>query len=115
MEKEQKFNQQIGSLVKTFRKKKKMSNRALGIAMGMSKILIDRIENGQKGISFYNLVKVAKILDVSIAELTPKFDIKEDEYLFSKNESINEPFQMKVSVKVRSLLTQLLEEYQNQN
>lgn len=58
----------FGKRLKTIRQKKGLTQLDLELESGISRTEISRIENGQKNIEFFTIVKLADALDIDIAK-----------------------------------------------
>lgn len=70
-----KYNAEIGKLVKKKRLAKGLSTRELAFECDMDKANLIRIERGDVNTSIYILNKVAKALDLSLEELFKGFKV----------------------------------------
>lgn len=59
----------IGEKIKTFRKKKGLSQEDLGFKSSLHRTYISEVERGRRNISIVNIAKVAKALNLRIKEL----------------------------------------------
>lgn len=59
----------FGKKIKSVRKAKGLSQLDLEIESGINRTEISRIENAQRNIEFYTIVKLANALDVSVRDL----------------------------------------------
>lgn len=59
----------LGKNIKNKRIQKQLSQEAFADLCGLHRTYIGMIERGEKNLTFVNLVKVSKALDVSICEL----------------------------------------------
>ena len=69
---EKRYNQEItrlGDRLRKLREQKKLTQLDMEINSGINRTEISRIENGQKNIEFFTIVKLAIALDVEIEEL----------------------------------------------
>lgn len=57
-----------GDRLKTFRKKKNLSQEDLGFKSSLHRTYISEVERGRRNISIVNIAKIAKALDLSIKE-----------------------------------------------
>lgn len=60
------FEQELGLFIRNARKKKNLSQEQLAVLANCGLSQIGTVERGEKGISFYNLYKIARILDIDI-------------------------------------------------
>lgn len=58
----------FGKRLKSIRQKKGLTQLDLELESGISRTEISRIENGQKNIEFFTIVKLADALDIDIAK-----------------------------------------------
>lgn len=58
----------FGKRLKAIRLKKRLTQLDLELESGISRTEISRIENGQKNIEFFTIVKLADALDIDIAK-----------------------------------------------
>lgn len=58
----------FGKRLKIIRQKKGLTQLDLELESGISRTEISRIENGQKNIEFFTIVKLADALDIDIAK-----------------------------------------------
>lgn len=58
----------FGKRLKSIRQKKGLTQLDLELESGISRTEISRIENGQKNIEFFTIVKLAEALDIDIAK-----------------------------------------------
>jgi transcriptional regulator with XRE-family HTH domain len=61
--------QDFGARLRKIREQKNLSQLDLEMKSGLNRTEISRIENGQKNIEFFTLVKLAEALDVRLEEL----------------------------------------------
>ena len=59
----------LGKRIKELRQGKKMSQEALAFKSQLDRTYINGIENGRRNVSIINIHKIAKALDISLAEL----------------------------------------------
>ena len=59
----------FGARIKTFRKKKGLSQEALGFKSSLHRTYISEVERGLRNISIVNIARVAKALNLKIKEL----------------------------------------------
>lgn len=72
MEAEQRYDAEIeafGKRLRNIREAKKLSQLDLEVKSGINRTEISRIENGQKNIEFFTIVKLATALEVELKEL----------------------------------------------
>lgn len=70
------FLEKLGLLIKMERLKKKLSQEQLAALSDCGLSQIGTVERGEKGISFYNFYKIAKILDINVNELIANIERK---------------------------------------
>ena len=59
----------IGKRIKELRQQQKMTQESLGFKSKLDRTYIKGIENGRRNVALINIHKIAKALDVSLAEL----------------------------------------------
>ncbi|MCW2988938.1 MAG: family transcriptional regulator [Solirubrobacterales bacterium] len=59
----------LGQTIREFRKKKGISQEALGLEAGLDRTYISSVERGRRNISFDNLVKIAEAVDAKPSQL----------------------------------------------
>ncbi|MBU2573820.1 MAG: helix-turn-helix transcriptional regulator [Elusimicrobia bacterium] len=59
----------FGAGIKTFRKKKGLSQEALGFKSSLHRTYISEVERGLRNISIVNIARIAKALNLKIKEL----------------------------------------------
>lgn len=59
----------FGERFRELRKKKKLSQLDIEAMSGINRTEISRIENGQKNIEFFTIVKLAEVLEVDLYQL----------------------------------------------
>jgi transcriptional regulator with XRE-family HTH domain len=59
----------FGAKIKTFRKKKGLSQEALGFKSSLHRTYISEVERGLRNISIINIARIAKALNLKIKEL----------------------------------------------
>lgn len=64
----------LGEAIREVRKKKGLSQEALGLEADLDRTYISSIERGRRNISFDNLVKIAKTLDVKPSQLLSRWE-----------------------------------------
>lgn len=69
----------IGQIIKKLRKDKKMSQRELGAATGLSNTAISYIEKGIYDIKMSNLAKIAKALDTTVEDIMKQVETEDTE------------------------------------
>ena len=69
------FNVEIGKRIKTFRCKKQLTQRQLAELVMVSPSCITRLEKGDSMVSIFTMMEIARILDVSIAEILYGSDV----------------------------------------
>jgi len=57
---------QIGVIIRTVRKKAGLTQKGLADLAGVGKTTIFDIENGRSSVRFYNIVKVCRVLNITI-------------------------------------------------
>jgi len=62
------IKEKIGSRIKELRSQQKISQEALAGKAGLDRTYINSVENGKRNISIENIEKIAKALDITIAE-----------------------------------------------
>ncbi|MGF7396149.1 helix-turn-helix transcriptional regulator [Thermoanaerobacterium thermosaccharolyticum] len=67
----------IGQIIKKLRKNKKMSQRDLGAATGLSNTAISYIEKGIYDVKVSNLDKIAKALDTTVEDIMKQVEAEE--------------------------------------
>ena len=83
------FNLQVGNRVKKLRNDKNMTQKELAEASMISSSSITRLEKGETMVSVFTIMEIARILEISVAELLSdnnSFDVSEMEYLIKKIE-----------------------------
>ena len=60
---------EFGNLVREQRLKKEMSQEKLAEKAGLHRTYIGMVERGEKNITINNIYKIAKALDISVADL----------------------------------------------
>lgn len=64
----------LGEAIKEFRKKKGISQEALGLEAGLDRTYVSSVERGRRNISFDNLVKIAETLEVKPSRLMARWE-----------------------------------------
>jgi transcriptional regulator with XRE-family HTH domain len=64
----------LGEAIKEFRKKKGISQEALGLEAGLDRTYVSSVERGKRNISFDNLVKIAETLEVKPSQLLVRWE-----------------------------------------
>lgn len=64
----------LGEAIREARKKTGLSQEALGLEAGLDRTYISSVERGRRNISFDNLVKIAKTLDVKPSQLLARWE-----------------------------------------
>lgn len=59
----------FGAKIKTFRKKKGLSQEALGFKSSLHRTYISEVERGLRNVSIVNIARIAKALNLNIKEL----------------------------------------------
>jgi transcriptional regulator with XRE-family HTH domain len=59
----------FGSRVRYFRRKRGLSQEALAAEAGLDRTYVGSVERGERNISLLNISKLARALEVSMAEL----------------------------------------------
>ena len=59
----------LGKRIKELRQQQKMTQESLGFKSKLDRTYINGIENGRRNVALINIHKIAKALDVSLAEL----------------------------------------------
>lgn len=63
---------ELGKRIRYFRKRSKLTQVDLELRTGINNGDISRIENGQKNIEFYTIVRLAEALEVELQDLFKK-------------------------------------------
>jgi len=97
-----KFNEKLGIKIKKIREKIDLSQEALAIKLGISRVAVSQIENGNRKIAAEELVKLAEIFNIPTDVL---LNIKKDiEVVFEKALKQSEKKQeIRISVPQRNL------------
>ncbi|MDN5317245.1 MAG: hypothetical protein PWR08_1370 [Thermoanaerobacterium sp.] len=82
--------ERIGEIIKNLRKSKKMSQRQLSIATGLSNTAISNIEKGTADVKMSNLAKIANALDITIEDIMKQVETEEEEKKEQKQEEQDE-------------------------
>ena len=64
----------LGDAIREFRKRKGLSQEALALEAELDRTYISSVERGRRNISFDNLVKIAKTLDVKPSQLLSRWE-----------------------------------------
>jgi len=96
------YDKAFGDLVREIRESKKISKRQLELELGLSRMALSRIENGDHSVSLSRALKLAKFLGVSIDSLISDTNEKVEEFL-SKNYS-EEKSQIQEAMKIFKLI-----------
>jgi transcriptional regulator with XRE-family HTH domain len=64
----------LGKAIREARKKTGLSKEALGLEADLDRTYISSVERGHRNISFDNLVKIAKTLDVKPSQLLARWE-----------------------------------------
>lgn len=64
----------LGEAIREARKKTGLSQEALGLEAGLDRTYISSVERGRRNISFDNLVKIAKTLEVKPSQLLTRWE-----------------------------------------
>jgi len=64
----------LGEAIREIRKKKGLSQEALGLEAGLDRTYVSSVERGRRNISFDNLVRIAKTLDVKPSDLFRRWE-----------------------------------------
>jgi transcriptional regulator with XRE-family HTH domain len=64
----------LGEAIREFRKKKGLSQEALGLEAGLDRTYVSSVERGHRNISFDNLVKIAETIDARPSQLLERWE-----------------------------------------
>jgi transcriptional regulator with XRE-family HTH domain len=64
----------LGDAIREVRKKRGLSQEGLGLEAGLDRTYVSSVERGRRNISFDNLVKIAKTLEVKPSELLKRWE-----------------------------------------
>jgi transcriptional regulator with XRE-family HTH domain len=64
----------LGEAIREFRKKKGISQEALGLEADLDRTYVSSVERGRRNISFDNLVKIAETLEVKPSQLLARWE-----------------------------------------
>jgi transcriptional regulator with XRE-family HTH domain len=64
----------LGKAIREVRKKKGLSQEALGLEAGLDRTYVSSVERGRRNISFDNLVKIAETLEVRPSQLLVRWE-----------------------------------------
>lgn len=73
------MNKEIGSRIRTIRKERGLSLRALAAKCGVSASFLSQVERGESSISIVSLMAVCEILDIQVGSLLPGQETSEPE------------------------------------
>lgn len=68
------FRRVLGLVICTIRERSDMTAKQLGAKAGLSVSFLSDVENGKRGVSAYNLAKIAHVLGVKPGRLMPELD-----------------------------------------
>ncbi len=71
---EQEALKALGSNIRKWRENKKLTQEQFAPLVGFTRSYITEIETGKRNISFLNLTKIARVLEVNISEIKALFD-----------------------------------------
>lgn len=87
--------ERIGEIIKNLRKSKKMSQRQLSIATGLSNTAISNIEKGTADVKMSNLAKIANALDTTVEDIMKQVEtedtVKKEEQKPEEKDEQKEP------------------------
>ncbi|MDR1338315.1 MAG: helix-turn-helix domain-containing protein [Rickettsiales bacterium] len=69
---ESNFNKRLGNFIRRLREQRGMSQRQLGVAVGVIHQQMQKYEVGECGIGSYRLCLIANVLEVSISDLVDR-------------------------------------------
>jgi transcriptional regulator with XRE-family HTH domain len=72
------FYQDVGNLIRTFRKLKDINQESLAEQLGISRISLVNIENGKQRVPLHVLIEVTNILKIPLKEVIPSFEKADD-------------------------------------
>jgi transcriptional regulator with XRE-family HTH domain len=61
----------LGLLIAEHRKRARMTQQSLAVALGLSRASVANIERGKQGVLLHVIFKIASILNLSVLELIP--------------------------------------------
>lgn len=64
----------LGEAIREARKRKGLSQERLGLEAGLDRTYVSSVERGRRNISFDNLVKIAKTLEVRPSQLLARWE-----------------------------------------
>lgn len=67
---------EFGLVIKSLRQQRQLSQEALGFATTLDRAFISQLENGHKQPTLLTIFRLAKALDVSVAELLRQVEVR---------------------------------------